>query len=48
MKKENLKKYYVFFKDGSYKLIFAENYIQAISYCRKHGYDFAHIDRALW
>lgn len=47
MKKENLKTYYVFFKDGSYKKIFAENYIQAISYCRKHGYDFTHIDRAL-
>ena len=28
MKKENLKKYYVFFKYGSYKVIFAESYIQ--------------------
>ena len=47
MKKENLKKYYVFFKDSTYKVICAENYIQAVAYCVKRGYDFVHIDRSL-
>ena len=47
MKKENLKKYYVFFKDSSYKVIFAESYIQAVAYFVTRGYDFVHIDRAI-
>lgn len=46
MKKENLKKYLVYFENGSYKTIYAENIRQAVNYCLKRGYIFVHIETA--
>lgn len=46
MTKEKINKYIVYFVDGSYKTVYAENMRQAVNYCNKRGYIFVHIEKA--